>query len=142
KALGCRVVPVQANQRKGLEALAEAMQAAVDEAKPAKGPGLPTLLPGAAEPDTIRRRYAWARQMLVDAVTRTTPNGPRFSDRVDKILTHKVWGLLAMILVMGAIFQSIFAWSQPIMDGIDTAVHWFGAWALKPVPAGLLKELL
>jgi ferrous iron transport protein B len=142
RALGCRVVPVQANQRKGLDELAAAMQAAVAEAQPARGPGLPTLLPGAAEPDTIRRRYAWARQMLVDAVTRSSPGGPRLSDKVDKVLTHKVWGLLAMVLVMGAIFQSIFAWSQPIMDAIDAGVHFAGAWALRPVPPGLLKELL
>ena len=142
KALGCRVVPVQANKREGLDALAAAMQAALADAQPARGPGLPTTGPAAATPDTIRRRYGWARQMLVDAITRSAPGGPRFSDRVDRILTHKVWGLLAMVLLMGAVFQSIYAWSQPIMDLMDFGVHWLGAWALRPLPEGLLKELL
>jgi ferrous iron transport protein B len=142
RALGCRVVPVQANQRKGLEGLAHAMRAAVDEGRPAAGPGLPTTGPEAAAPETIRSRYGWARQMLVEALTRSAPGGPRFSDRVDKVLTHKVWGLLAMVLLMGAVFQSIYAWSQPIMDFMDLAVHWSGGLLLRPLPEGVLKELL
>jgi ferrous iron transport protein B len=142
KALGCRVVPVQANRREGLEALADAMQATVDEAKPSQGPGLPVDGPGAAAPDTIRKRYLWAREKLVDAISRSAVNGLRLSDRVDRILTHKVWGVLTMVVLMGAVFQSIYAWSQPVMDLMDTAVQWLGGLLLKPLAPGVLKELL
>jgi ferrous iron transport protein B len=142
RALGCRVVPVQANRREGIQALSEAMQDTLYEAKAAHGPGLPIDGPAAAEPETIRGRYLWARQKLVDSISRSAVHGLRLSDRVDRILTHKVWGVLAMVLLMGAVFQSIYAWSQPVMDLMDTGVHWLGGLLLRPIAPGILKELL
>ena len=68
--------------------------------------------------------------------------GMSFSDRVDKILTHRVWGLLALIVVMGMIFQSIYAWSQPLMDLLDALVNWAGRLILAPMGPGILKDLL
>jgi ferrous iron transport protein B len=140
-ALGVRVVPIRADKRDGQDALAAAMEEAVAEASPAKGPGLAVDGPQATDPQTIRRRYEWARAKLVDVITRSSV-GVRFSDRVDTVLTHKVWGVLALILVMGMIFQSIYAWSQPLMDLLDALVQWGGAFILKPLPPGLLKDLL
>lgn len=140
-ALGVRVVSIRADKRDGQEALAQAMEEAVREGSPAQGPGLPVDGPLATDPATIRGRYEWARNKLVDLITRSSV-GVRFSDRVDKVLTHKVWGVLALILVMGMIFQSIYAWSQPLMDLLDALVQWGGSAILKPLPPGLLKDLL
>ncbi len=142
RALQLPVVPIQANQRQGLDALAAAMAETLAEPKPAQGPGLPVDAPGASEPETIRRRYAWARQMLVDALTRSASSQTRFSDKVDRVLTHRVWGVLAMVLIMGAVFQSIYAWSAPVMEAMETLVTGLGAALVAPVPDGLLKELL
>ena len=142
KVLGIRVVPVQANKREGLEALRHALNEAVTHPQPAKGPGLPVDGPGAAEADTIRKRYAWSRQMLFGALTRSANTGMKWSDRVDRVLTHKVWGLVTLVLVMGMVFQSIYAWSQPVMEGMEWLVHGAGSLLLAPVPEGLLKELL
>jgi ferrous iron transport protein B len=137
--LGVPVLPIQASQRLGLEALAQAMQAALSAPRPAQGPGLPVDGPAAAEPDVIRKRYAWSRQHLLDALTRS-PTGPqRLGDRV---LTHKVWGSLSLLLVMGMVFQSIYAWSQPLMEGMEGLVSWLGGHLLAPLPPGLLKDLL
>ena len=141
KALGLRVVPIRAHKHDGLQALGQAMEQTALEAKPAHGPGLAVQGPGAANPVAIRGRYEWARNKLVDAITRSDV-GVRFSDRVDKVLTHRVWGVLALVLVMGMIFQSIYAWSQPLMDLMQSLVSWIGAILLRPMAPGILKELL
>jgi ferrous iron transport protein B len=141
-SLGVPVLPIQASQRLGLEALAQAMQAALSAPRPAQGPGLPVDGPAAAEPDVIRKRYAWSRQHLLDALTRSPAGPQRLGDRVDRVLTHKVWGSLALLLVMGMVFQSIYAWSQPLMEGMEGLVSWLGGQLLSPLPPGLLKDLL
>lgn len=141
RALGLRVVAIRAHKRDGLQALAEAMEATVREGKPALGPGLPVGGPAAADPAAIRGRYEWARNKLADLITRSDV-GVRFSDRVDRVLTHRVWGVVALVLVMGVIFQSIYAWSQPLMDLLDALVSWGGRVVLQPLPPGILKDLL
>ena len=42
------------------------------------------------------------------------------TDRIDRVLTHKLWGTLAFLGVMFLVFQSIFVWAKPMMDLIDT----------------------
>jgi ferrous iron transport protein B len=143
RALKIPVVPIQASKGIGLDALAGAMQRCLDAKQGAAcGPGLAIEGPAAAEPDTIRKRYAWSRQMLVNAITRSAAGPQRFSDKVDRLLTHRVWGSLALVLIMGMVFQSIYAWSQPLMEGMESLVGWLGAHLLAPLPAGLLKDLL
>ncbi len=141
RALGARVVPIQAHRRVGLGELGRAMEEAAAAGLPGRGPGLPVSGPGAALPETIRGRYEWARARLQGALTRSRAR-QRFSDRVDQVLTHRVWGLLALVVIMGFIFQSVFTWSQPLMDGVGSAVSWAGGMLLRPLPPGILKDLL
>ena len=63
-----------------------------------------------------RIRYAWIRK----AITAGCVTGPRSSvtwtDRFDRVLTHKFWGTLVFLAMMFLVFQSIFTWAQPLMD--------------------------
>lgn len=43
----------------------------------------------------------------------------RRAESIDKILTHRFWGFAAFVLFMYLIFQSVYSWSSPFMDGID-----------------------
>lgn len=142
KALGIPVIAIQASRGDGLAALAQAVAETLLAPQAAVGPGLPIDGPGATEPDCIRKRYAWSRQQLVNAIERSQKGAMKLSDRADRILTHRVWGSLALILIMGLVFQSIYTWSQPLMDGMDKLVSWLGGHLLAPLPPGLLKELL
>ena len=63
-------------------------------------------------------RYGWARGVL-DGVVETPAEAPATpSDRLDQVLTHRVWGLLAFAALMFAVFQAIFSWAGPFMDAI------------------------
>jgi len=46
----------------------------------------------------------------------------RFTDKIDRLLTHKVWGYLIFLLILMSIFQSIFAWAEYPMDFIDQSI--------------------
>jgi ferrous iron transport protein B len=46
----------------------------------------------------------------------------RFTDKIDSILTHKIWGYLIFMVILMAIFQSIFAWAEYPMDFIDRSI--------------------
>ena len=140
--LGVRVVPVQANQRQGLDSLEAAMARCLEEGPRPLGPGLPIDGESAAAPDTIRSRYAWARRMLFDALTRPEAGQRTLSDRLDSLLTHRFWGGLAFLVLMTLVFQGMYAWAQPLMEGMEALVNWLGSAALAPLPAGALKDLL
>ena len=45
----------------------------------------------------------------------------RRSEQIDHILTHKVYGSLTFLGILVLIFQGVFAWSEPLMEGIDFA---------------------
>ena len=142
KSLGVEVIPIQANQHIGLDALAAAVGRALEGKRTAVGPGLPIEGEEASLPATIQGRYTWARQHLVDALTRSAQARRAFSEKADHLLTHKVWGTLTFLALMAIVFQAIYAWAQPIMEGMEKAVGWIGQLLLTPLPDGLLRSLM
>ncbi|MCE9567274.1 MAG: ferrous iron transport protein B [Planctomycetes bacterium] len=66
-----------------------------------------------------RARFAWVRAAVAVGVTRPAVRPVAFTDKLDKVLTHRVWGTLVFLVVMFLMFQSIFLWAKPLMDGID-----------------------
>lgn len=71
---------------------------------------------------TVSDRYAWAARVQADVI-RDAGGPPQrsLSDRIDGILTHRMWGLLVFVGIMYVVFQSIYTFSKPIQDGIDRA---------------------
>ena len=63
-------------------------------------------------------------------------------DVLDRWLLHPLFGLLALALVMFLIFQAVYAWATPMMDGIETATGWLGTAVGGALPAGPLNSLL
>ncbi len=44
---------------------------------------------------------------------------PRWHQRLDHIFLHPFWGMLTLIIVMLLMFQAVYAWAAPFMDGIE-----------------------
>lgn len=84
------------------------------------------------------RISAWTRE----ARTQEKIEGRTLTDRVDSILTHRLWGTLVFILVMGAIFQSIYTWASPLMDLIESGTKWVGDLVGSNMADGPLKGLI
>ena len=63
-------------------------------------------------------------------------------ERLDRILIHRIWGPVVFVLFMGAVFQSVFAWSVPLMDAIDWLVGQLASAVEGVMPAGPLRSLV
>ena len=66
----------------------------------------------------------------------------RTRERIDRVLTHRIFGPLIFVLLMGAIFQSVFEWAAPAMDLIDSTVSSFGGFVGARLPDGPLRSLI
>ncbi|RCH54229.1 ferrous iron transport protein B [Mucilaginibacter hurinus] len=66
-------------------------------------------------------RYNFINDVLYDAVhLPDTAHEESFSNKIDHILTHKVFGFVIFLGILLFIFQSIFAWSSYPMDLIES----------------------
>ena len=62
--------------------------------------------------------------------------------RLDRILTHKVWGYAVFFIILLTIFQAIYDWSSYPMDLIDSGFAWLSEWTKTVLPAGAATNLL
>jgi ferrous iron transport protein B len=70
------------------------------------------------------------------------PAPPLWTRRLDDIFLHKVWGPAIFVLVVVAVFQAIFSWAAPLMDGVSAAIETSGAWMGSQIANPLLKSLV
>lgn len=88
-------------------------------------------------------RYKHLSTILSDVVIdKGTANKFSFSDKLDGILTHKIWGFTIFLLILFVIFNAIFAWSSVPMDLIEQAFGYVTTYGHEHLPAGMLTDLL
>jgi ferrous iron transport protein B len=68
--------------------------------------------------------------------------GPSRSERIDKALTHHIFGPLIYLAIMAVIFQAVYTWAEPFMAGIEAATGWLGGSVAKLLGPGMLTDLL
>ncbi len=94
----------------------------------------PTASDIAADQAEVRR--------ILGAVGGDALDGVTFSDRIDAVALHPVFGPLILAVILFLVFQAVFAWAQVPMDAIKLGVGAFGNWLAAALPASLLKDLL
>ena len=87
-------------------------------------------------------RYAWARSMLQGVVTQPKTFPVTVTDRIDRVLTHRLWGLIVFAVLMLMVFQSVFLWARPLMDAVGGLFDWLAASVESAMPEGALRSLL
>jgi len=65
------------------------------------------------------KRYQQVNSVLSDFVLVDPKKDKSLTGRIDKLLTHKVYGLVILFSVLTIIFQAVFAWSEAPMNFID-----------------------
>src|SRR5205823_10853104 len=90
----------------------------------------------------IESRYVCISAIQRAVTTETAAPNETFSDKLDRVLTHKFWGTLIFVAVMTLMFQSIFSFAKIPMDALQTGVDWLGAGVGRIIPAGDLNSLL
>ncbi len=87
-------------------------------------------------------RYGWIRGIMQDVVTAPAEKRRTVTDRIDAVLTHRVFGTLLFLVITAFVFQSIYTWSGPLMDLIDTAFSSLGGFVGAFLPEGALRSLV
>ena len=83
----------------------------------------------------------WAAKLGVRASYKA-PAPPLWTRRLDAVFLHPVAGPLIFLAVVVAVFQSIFSWAQPVMNGLQQAILWSGHWMSSMLPDTPWRSLL
>jgi ferrous iron transport protein B len=128
--LGVPVVPTVARTGAGLDELRRAIGR------------LTGASPAAAHPpqgDPVR----WAQGLAASVVSGADPSArDTHTERLDRVLTHRVFGLAIFAAVMGTLFWILFALATVPMDLIDATFAELGALVERELPAGPVRDLV
>ena len=91
--------------------------------------------------ETIKR-YQFINNVLKEGQTIDLKTAKDLRIKLDRILTHKVWGYLIFGIILLTIFQAIYDWSSVPMDFIDNAFASLSDWTKNTFPAGAFTNLL
>lgn len=137
RRLGCEVVPMVARRGEGLDALrsAIALTAASDFSPPADVP---------AHGANLEALTTWAEE--ITAQTSVVPiaisSADALTDRLDRYLTHPVYGMGAFVAVMCILFWALFTLAAVPMDLIETLFGRLGVAVGAMLSAGPVRDLV
>jgi ferrous iron transport protein B len=117
KQLGAPVALVSAARGDGVETVTEFLAGSLGVPAPVELPVLHDIPECRAWAAKIGRRAAYQ-----------APAPPVWTSRLDSAFLHPVAGPLIFVFVVVAVFQSIFTWARPLMDGVQTLVTHAGEW--------------
>ncbi len=90
----------------------------------------------------IEARYRSVARIQAAVTRETRRAGETLSDRLDQVITHKLWGTLIFVGIMILMFQSIFTFASVPADWLELGVGLFGEWVGKLLPQGELHSLI
>lgn len=139
KEFGIPVVPINARLGKGTEQLKDIISSY-------KVPPFKKFVDNHETKDALDNtlvRYEKIKRIINACLT---SNGETktalLTKKIDKVLTHKVFGYLIFLFTLFIIFQAIFSWSSIPMDLIENGFLVFGNWLGDVLPQGILNDLL
>lgn len=91
--------------------------------------------------ETIKR-YQFINNALKKTYTLDRSKATGFEARLDRILTHKVFGYIIFLAILLLIFQAIFEWSTYPSDFIDEQFAALSDWVKNTFPSGILTDLI
>ena len=91
--------------------------------------------------ETIKR-YQFINNTLKKGQTIDLKSAKDLRIKLDRILTHKVWGYLIFGVILLTIFQAIYDWSSVPMDFIDSTFASLSEWTKNVLPEGAFTSLI
>jgi ferrous iron transport protein B len=91
---------------------------------------------------SIETRYARVSAIEQMVATVTQVEGDSVTDRLDRVLTHRIWGVVIFVLIMGVMFQSIFNLAKYPMSWAESGVDWVGSLVGGWIPPGAFNDLV
>ncbi|MGN6247082.1 MAG: ferrous iron transport protein B [Ginsengibacter sp.] len=98
--------------------------------------------PTKTQAEEILQRYGKIKNIMKQTVVETDPlQKALFTQKLDDILLHRTWGYVILLLVLFALFQSIFVIAQYPMDAIEWVFAQASGWLGNVLPAGWFTDL-
>jgi ferrous iron transport protein B len=91
--------------------------------------------------ETIKR-YQFINGVLKECYVKDFQKATDLRGRLDRVLTHKVWGFVIFFVILLTIFQALYDWSSVPMDFIDATFAHFSDWAKTALPSWLAPNLI
>lgn len=91
--------------------------------------------------EIIGARYQCLDRVVSQACAVRSPEASA-SERIDRLLTHPVAGIMIFALVMFGIFEALFAGAEPFMDAIESLTTFLQDLTVAVLPAGVLRDLI
>lgn len=82
------------------------------------------------------KRYQFINEVLKETQIIDRSKSKDLRSRLDRILTHKVWGYLIFFTILLVIFQAIYDWATVPMDLIDSTFANLAEWIKNTYPNG------
>ena len=91
----------------------------------------------------VTGRYTWLGQ-VARRVTKTkeAAEARQFTDRLDSVLLHRIWGPVIFGALLLLVFQAIFSWATPLMDLIEAGISLLAGLVRTVLPEGMVADLL
>ncbi|MBA4123228.1 MAG: ferrous iron transport protein B [Acidobacteria bacterium] len=90
----------------------------------------------------IFARYNFISDVYQESVKPKQTNERSFSEKIDRVLTHKFFGLLILVAILLFIFQTIFSWANLPMDLLEKGFGALGDFVRANLSEGILTDLL
>lgn len=91
--------------------------------------------------ETIKR-YQFINDTLKVGQTIDNSKASDIRTKLDRVLTHKIFGYIIFFVILFGIFQSIFDWSSIPMDFIDSTFANLASYSKTHLPAGEFTDLI
>ncbi|MGI8410544.1 MAG: ferrous iron transport protein B [Pyrinomonadaceae bacterium] len=131
------VVEVNAKSGRGKEKLAEMTGAVIGST-----PQIPLRLNGEIGNSKIFARYNFISDVVQQSIKHNDLEEHYVSEKIDSVLTHKVFGLAILIAVLLLVFQAIFSWAVLPMDLLEQGFGGLGELVRSQMTEGILADLL
>ncbi|HXK52106.1 MAG TPA: ferrous iron transport protein B [Caldisericia bacterium] len=84
---------------------------------------------------STQTRYATIQKWLQKAVITVNTNNSRFTEKMDEVLTHPLWGVLIFLGLMYLVFTLVFVLGAPFMEWIELFFSWLSSLIIQYWPA-------
>ena len=79
---------------------------------------------------------------LLNIVTMSPLKADTLSQKIDQFVLHPIWGLAILFFILIIMFQTLFSWSSPLSDLIETAFNFSGEFVSGQIANPLLKSFI
>ena len=100
------------------------------------------LIPKRLQTQETIRRYQEIDKIISKVLSKKPQFKELLTEKLDKVLVHKVWGYVIFGLILLIIFQSVFFLAEYPMNWISDFFLWLSGFANEYLPAGPINSLI